>query len=150
MNPWLIIAVIVAFGVTNTGSFFFGKRVERNAIMADAATQGDKAAERGEQLGAAVDQYGTAHNAAANLAAANNAGVTSGSIERIRKVYVPGDCRNVDPVILSELQGGATGINEALRSGMRRIAAASGARVPADDASGTGNGVPEAARAVSR
>lgn len=123
MNPYLILGAVIAIGAAGTGGFLYGKSVEKDACIAAAAKAAGKveAAEdkRDENIEAIAVAVATATAAAMN----DNRGTTYESVERIRTVEVPADCRRVDPVVLRELRAARDGANAALGVGVRPGAA---------------------------
>ena len=132
INPWLILGVVLAFVAGTTGAFFYGKDVGRDDLIAEQAEQAEKTRERDAERATNTEAIATAAGAAVAMALNQNAGVSNESVERIRTVLVPGECRAADPVVVSELRAGQADINAALRGGLRRIAAATGAGDPGD------------------
>ena len=123
MNPWLILAVVLAIGCSGGGGFLYGRSVEADACEAEKgkAVVKVEAAEdtRDEKIEAIATAAATATAAAMNA----NRGSTNESSERIRTVVVPGACRAVDPSILFELRASRDDANAALGAGLRSAAA---------------------------
>lgn len=123
MNPYLILAGVLAFGAACGGSFLYGKSVEADACDADKLDVVTKVEstedERDEKIEAIATAVATATAAAMN----ENRGATNESSERIRTVVVPGACRAVDPAILFELRQARDDANAALGIGVRPDAA---------------------------
>lgn len=119
MNPYFILAGVLAFGAACGGSFLYGKSVEADACEAakGRAVVKTEAAEdtRDEKIEAIATAAATATAAAMNA----NRGSTNESSERIRTVVVPGACRAVDPAILFELRAAQAAANASLGVGVR-------------------------------
>lgn len=123
MNPYFILAGVLAFGAACGGSFLYGKSVEADkceAAKSRVVTKVESAEDaRDENIEAIATAAATATAAAMNA----NRGSTNESSERIRTIVVPGACRAVDPAILFELRAAADDANAALRAGVRPVAA---------------------------
>lgn len=123
MNPYFILAGVLAIGCAGGGGFLYGRSVESDKCEADKgrAVVKTEAAEdaRDEKIEAIATAAATATAAAMN----QNRGVTYESSERIRTVVVPGACRAVDPAILFELRAARDDANAALGVGVRPVAA---------------------------
>ena len=123
MNPYLILAGVLAIVGACGGSFMYGRSVEADKCEADKgrAVVKVEAAEdtRDEKIEAIATAAATATAAAMNA----NRGTTNESTERIRTVVVPGACRAVDPAILRELREARDDANAALGVGVRPDAA---------------------------
>ena len=123
MNPYFILAGVLAIGCAGGGGFLYGRSVESDKCEADKgrAVVKTEAAEdtRDENIEAIATAAATATAAAMNA----NRGSTNESSERIRTVVVPGACRAVDPAILFELRAARDDANAALGVGVRPVAA---------------------------
>ncbi len=119
MNPYLILGAVLAIGAAGAGGFFYGKSVEADACIADAAKEAGKVESAEDKRDANVEAIATAAATAAAAALNENRGTTHESVERIRTVVVPADCRAVDPDILRELRTARDGANAALGIGVR-------------------------------
>lgn len=123
MNPYVILAGVLAFGAACGGSFLYGKSVEADACEAAkgrAVVKTEAAEDRRDEN---IEAIATAAATAAAAALNENRGTTYESVERIRTVEVPADCRRVDPVVLRELRAARDGANAALGVGVRPVAA---------------------------
>ena len=122
-TPYLVLggvlAVVGAFG----GGFLYGKSVEKDACIADAAKAAGKVEAAEDKRDENIEAIATAAATAAAAAMNDNRGTTYESVERIRTVEVPADCRRVDPVVLRELRAARDGANAALGVGVRPGAA---------------------------
>ena len=123
MNPYLILGAVLAVGGAFGGGFLYGKSVEADACIADAAKQAGKVEAAEDTRDENIEAIATAAATAAAAALNDNRGTTHESAERIRTVMVPADCRRVDPDILRELRAARDGANAALGVGVRPGAA---------------------------
>lgn len=119
MNPYIILAGVLAFGGACGGSFLYGKSVGADKCEADKGRAVVKAEAAEDTRDDHIEAIATAAATATAAAMNQNRGATNESSERIRTVVVPADCRRVDPVILSELRAARDGANAALGVGVR-------------------------------
>lgn len=123
INPSAILIVVILWIASVVGAFMYGRTVERDSIAAGQSAQKDRAQERETERQATVEAIGAATGAAVAVAMNQNTGATHTSVEKIREVYIPADCRNVDPVSLHELRAASAAANESLRNSLRSLAA---------------------------
>lgn len=122
-NPYFLLAGVLAVGAACGGSFLYGKSVEADACEAAKAKDAGKVEAAEDTRDENIEAIATAAAAAAAAAMNDNRGTTYESVERIRTVVVPADCRRVDPDILRELRAARDGANAALGVGVRPVAA---------------------------
>ena len=132
INPWVLLGAVLVLVGASTGAFLYGKEVGRDGLIAEQAEDAERTRERDAERATNTEAIATAAGAAVAVALNQNTGATNESMERIRTVVVPGECRDADPVVVSELRAGQVDINAALRGGLRRIAAAAGTGDPGD------------------
>lgn len=123
LAPYLALGAVLAVIGAGTGGFFYGKSVEKDACIADAAKQAGKVESAEDKRDENIEAIAAAAATAAAAALNDNRGTTHESAERIRTVMVPADCRRVDPVVLRELRAARDGANAALGVGVRPGAA---------------------------
>ena len=123
MNPYLILAGVLAFGSACGGSFLYGKSVAADKCEADKGRAVVKVEAAEDTRDANIEAIATAAATAAAAAMNENRGVTNESSERIRTIVVPGACRAVDPAILYELRQARDDANAALGGSLRPVAA---------------------------
>ena len=123
MNPYLILAGVLAFGGACGGSFMYGRSVAADKCEADKGRAVVKVEAAEDTRDANIEAIATAAATATAAAMNENRGATNESSERIRTVVVPGACRAVDPAILRELREAADDANAALGVGVRPVAA---------------------------
>lgn len=123
MNPYLILAGVLAIAAAGGGGFLYGRSVEADACAAAAAKEAGKVEAAEDRRDENIEAIGAAVESAVATAMNQNRGTTHESIERIRTVEVPADCRRVDPGILRELRAARDGANAALGVGVRPAAA---------------------------
>lgn len=123
MNPYVIVGVVLLWLGTVAGGGFIGHRMASNACKASAGVV--LAENKGAQdaRDASIDTIGAQTAAGRDAAAHDTRSATHASAERIRTVVVPGDCRDVDPVVLRETGEGVDRVNAKIRSGLRQRAA---------------------------
>ncbi len=119
MNPYLILAGVLAFGSACGGSFLYGKSVEADACEAEKGRVVVKTEAAEDTRDANIEAIATAAATATAAAMNENRGATNESSERIRTIVVPGACRAVDPSILFELRQARDDANAALGVGVR-------------------------------
>lgn len=132
INPYAILAALLLWIATAAGSFFWGRHVEGNARDAAAKTAGDKVERAEDKRDANVDAIGAAVAAGVAAALNENGSSTHESAERIRTVFVPSSCRDVDPVVVRELAQATDDANTTLRVGLRSAASRAAAGNPSD------------------
>lgn len=123
MNPYLILGAVLAIGGAAGGGYWFGHSVASDACIAKAAKDAGKVEAAEDKRDTNIEAIATAAASAAAAAMNDNRGTTYESVERIRTVEVPADCRRVDPVVLRELRAARDGANAALGVGVRPGAA---------------------------
>lgn len=132
INPYALLAAALLLVGSSAASFLYGKKVGRDGVIAEQARQAEQQRDRDAERQVSVEAIGTAAAAAVAVALNQNAGAASGSVERIRTVVVPAECRDVDPTSLHELRAGTGAANAALRDGLRSLAAGAAAGDPGD------------------
>jgi hypothetical protein len=123
VNPYTPLVAALLLVASFIGGCVHGQRGAKDACVAaaGAALAGAKGAQ--DTRDAAIDTLG-AQTAAGRDAAVNDTRSTAhASAERIRTVVVPGDCRDVDPVVLRETGEAIDRVNAKIRSGVRQRAA---------------------------
>lgn len=123
INPYAVLAAVLLLVGSSAASFLYGKSVGRDGLVADQAADVAAQRERDAERQVNVEAIGTAAAAAVAAALNKTAGDANASVERIRTVVVPAECRAVDPASLQELRMGADAANTALRDGLRQLAA---------------------------
>lgn len=123
MNPYLILGAGLAIGAAAGVGYWRGHTAATDACVADAAKLAGKVEAAEDKRDTNVEAIATAAATAAAAALNENRGTTHESVERIRTVVVPADCRAVDPDILRELRAARDGANAALGIGVRPGAA---------------------------
>lgn len=123
MNPYLILGAVLAIGAAAGGGYWRGHVAATNACEAKAAKEAGKVEAAEDKRDENIEAIATAAATAAAAALNENRGTTYESVERIRTVEVPADCRRVDPDILRELRDARDGANAALGVGLRSGAA---------------------------
>lgn len=123
MNPYLILGAVLAIGAAAGGGYWRGHVAATNACAANAAKEVGKVEAAEDRRDENIEAIATAAATAAAAALNENRGTTYESVERIRTVEVPADCRRVDPVVLRELRAARDGANAALGVGVRPVAA---------------------------
>lgn len=123
MYPYLILGAVLAIGSAAGVGYWRGHAAATDACVADAAKVAGKVEAAEDKRDTNVEAIATAAATAAAAALNENRGATHESVERIRTVYVPADCRAVDPDILRELRAARDGANAALGIGVRPSAA---------------------------
>lgn len=129
-NPWAIVAVLVILGATNTATALFFKGVGRDSVLAEQAADAEAQAEAAAQRQRDAETIGTAVASATAAALHQNAGSSNESVERIRTVVVPAECRDVDAASLHELRTATAAANRTLGDGLRSLAPGTGAGDP--------------------
>lgn len=119
MNPYVILAGVLAVGAACGGSFLYGKSVEADACEAAKGRAVVKTEAAEDTRDENIEAIAVAAAIAAAAAMNENRGATNESSERIRTIVVPSACRAVDPAILRELRSAADDANAALGVGMR-------------------------------
>jgi len=119
MNPYLILAGVLAFAGACGGSFMYGRSIAADKCEADKGRAVVKVEAAEDTRDENIEAIATAAATAAAAALNQNRGATNESSERIRTVVVPGACRAVDPAILRELQAARDDANAALGVGVR-------------------------------
>jgi hypothetical protein len=119
VNPYFILAGLLALGGALGGGYWWGHGAASDACVADAAKLAGKVESAEDRRDTNVEAIATAAATAAAAALNENRGTTHESVERIRTVVVPADCRAVDPGILRELRAARDGANAALGIGVR-------------------------------
>lgn len=122
-TPYLILGAVLAIGGAAGGGYWFGHSVASDACIAKAAEDAGKVEAAEDKRDTNIEAIATAAASAAAAAMNENRGSTYESVERIRTVEVPADCRRVDPVVLRELRAARDGANAALGVGVRPGAA---------------------------
>jgi len=123
LNPWTyLIAVAVVLGSVG-GGYWWGHTAAATTCKARAGGAAAKVERVEDQRDAAIDKVAAATASAVAAALNQNRGSTDESVERIRTVVVPADCRAVDPDVLRELRAARDDANAALGSGLRSSAA---------------------------
>lgn len=119
LNPWTWLAIVLVLAASVGGGYWWGYSAAANSCAARGGNAKDKIERVEDRRDANVDAIGadTAGKVAAGVN--QNRGSTDESAERIRTVYVPGDCRAVDPDILRELRAARDDANAALGVGVR-------------------------------
>lgn len=130
MNPYFILAGVLAFGAACGGSFLYGRSVEADACDAEKFDVVTKVESTEDTRDENIEAIATAAATAAAAALNENRGATNESTERIRTVVVPGACRAVDPAILRELRAATDDANAALGVGVRPAEAGAAAGDP--------------------
>lgn len=130
MNPYIILAGMLAFGGACGGSFLYGKSVGADKCEADKGRTVVKVEAAEDTRDTNIEAIATAAATATAAAMNQNRGATNESSERIRTVVVPADCRRVDPAILRELREARDDANAALGVGVRPDAAGAAAANP--------------------
>ena len=125
LNPWVILAGLLLLGGSVTGGYVWGARNAAALCAASNAKATGKIEKAEDQRDANVDAIGASTSAQVASEVNQNRGSTDESAERIRTVYVRGDCRDVDPGILRELRAARDDANAALGIGVRPVAAGS-------------------------
>lgn len=129
LNPWAyLIAAAVLLGSVG-GGYWWGHTAAATTCQAKAGGAAAKVERIEDRRDAVIDQVAAATAGAVAAALNQNRGSTDESVERIRTVVVPADCRAVDPDVLRELRAARDDANAALRSGLRPGAAGA---APAD------------------
>jgi len=119
VNPYFILAGVLALGAALGGGYWWGYGAASDACVADTAKLTGKVEAAEDKRDANVEAIATEAATAAAAALNENRGTTHESVERIRTVVVPTDCRAVDPGILRELRSARDGANAALGLGVR-------------------------------
>lgn len=123
MNPYFILAGVLALVGAGGGGFLYGRSVGKDACVAKAAIEAGRVEAAEDTRDENIEAIATAAATAAAAALNDNRGTTYESVERIRTVEVPADCRSVDHGILRELRAARDGANAALGVGVRPGAA---------------------------
>lgn len=123
MNPYFILAGVLALIGAGGGGFLYGRSVEADACEADKGRAVVKVEAAEDTRDENIEAIATTAAIAAAAALNENRGATNESTERIRTVVVPGACRAVDPAILRELHAARDDANAALGVGVRPAAA---------------------------
>jgi hypothetical protein len=119
VNPYFILAGVLAIGCSGGGGFLYGRSVEADACDADKLDVVTKVESTEDTRDENIEAIATAAATATAAAMNANRGSTNESTERIRTVVVPGACRAVDPAILFELRQARDDANAALGIGVR-------------------------------
>lgn len=123
MNPYVIVGVVLAWLGTVAVVGFGGHRMASNACKAEAGVVVSENKGVQDARDGTIDTIGAQTAAGRDAAVNDTRSTTHASAERIRTVVVPGDCRNVDPVVLQELEAGRERINAKIRDGLRQRSA---------------------------
>src|SRR5690606_26396006 len=123
LSPWFWLIAAVLLLATGSGGYWWGHRTAASSCAAKAGAAAAKAERAEDQRDEAIDGIGAATVAGRSAAEGETRSATHASVERIRTVVVPGDCRAVDPVVLRELDEGRERVNAKIRSGLRQRAA---------------------------
>ena len=119
VNPYFILTGLLALGGALGGGSWWGHGAASDACVANAAKLASKVESAEDKRDVNVEAIATAAATAAAAALNENRGTTHESVERIRTVVVPADCRDVDTDILRELRAARDGANAALGIGVR-------------------------------
>lgn len=132
MNPYTPLVGLLLLVIAFIGGCVHGKRGAEQACgnavgIAGAAIKGAQDARDG-----AIDAIGAQTTAGRDAALNDTRSTAHASAERIRTVVVPGDCRDVDPVVLRETGEGIDRVNTKIRGGLRQ-------RAPGGDSAAAGD-----------
>lgn len=126
LNPWTYVAAGAVLLAVAAGSFGAGYMVRGwkcGAGAAKAAAKVEAAEDRRDQN---IEAIGTRTRESVHAAEADTRGTADESAARIRTIVMPGPCRDVDPVVLHELDAARDRINAKIGGGVRPGAADAG------------------------
>lgn len=122
----LVLAVLVLVG----GGYWWGGHNARNACAAANGKASAKVEQAEDKRDANIDAIAAATADAVASELNQNKADANESAQIIRTVYVPGNCRAIDPIIVQQLRTAADGINAKVGISMRPAGAGAGSGNP--------------------
>lgn len=122
MTPAVWLLAVILLIMSSVASFLYGKGVGESSVFAEQFKQ--LAENESKNVKLQIDVEDIASSVASTTAVALNKEISTAqsSVRRIREVSTAEPCRNVDPLILRELQTASESANDTLRNGLRSIA----------------------------
>lgn len=118
-NPWTYLIVVAVMALSIGGGYRLGHTAATTSCAAKAGKAAAKVEAAEDRRDANIDAIGATTATGVAGALNQNRGTTDDSVERIRTIVVPGDCRAVDPGIVRELRAARDDANAALGVGLR-------------------------------